>query len=267
MIQLSCSGLGFADKDLAGALQSISGLGFKYVDILAIENWVHINPSDLVRDGNRIVPRVVELLEQNGLTASGVNTQINTPLARCPIPLGKREEAEFTGILQLAKGVGSPVITHQPGSIDEELGFDRSLTNAGRALGELVKRAQDEGIRLAVEIHGHALIERIETAWRVAEFAPGLGFTFDPSHFACMEIPLSRMREILADVYHVHLRNGAPGDFNIPMDEGVVDFAELKRMLIDGGYIGYTAIEYISTRDRDVTGDIVKLKNLWEGAA
>ena len=265
-MKLSCSTLGFAHTDLAGALEGIAALGFEYADILALENWVHINPSDLARDASRIADEVVALLEANALTASGLNTSITTPLPRCPVPLGDQEESEFAGLLELAKAVGSPVITHQPGRVDPELGLDQSLANAGRALAELVKRAEGQGMRLALEIHGQSLVEQIETAWRIAEAAPGLGFTLDPSHFACMEIPLSRVKEILPNVYHVHLRNGVAGSFMASMAEGTVDFPELKRMLAEHGYSSYATIEYISNRDTDVTQDILTLKKLWEGA-
>ncbi|TFH16515.1 MAG: sugar phosphate isomerase/epimerase [Lentisphaerales bacterium] len=127
-------------------------------------------------------------------------------------------------------------------------------------------RGQDEGVRFAVELHGHSLIEQIETAFTILELAPGLGFTLDPSHFVCMEIPMARVAEIREHLYHVHLRNGKPGNFNVPMSEGNVDFAELKRMLSDVGYKGYAAIEYISTLDLNVTPDILELRSVWNEA-
>lgn len=266
MIRLSCSSTGFTHRDLADAVECISQLGFKHIDILALEGWAHINPSQLAKDAEPIVRQVRKLLDEHDLTVSGLNTGITTPLPRCTLPLGEQEEAQFEGILRLAEAVGSPVVTLQPGSVDKELGFDQSLINAGQALGELVKRAKDRGVRLAVELHGRSLIEQIQAAWVVAELAPGLGFTLDPSHFACMEIPLSRVSEIVSNVYHVHLRNGKAGDFNVPLSEGNVDFLEFKRMLLEGGYDGYAAIEYISTREITVTEDIMKLKTLWEKA-
>jgi sugar phosphate isomerase/epimerase len=251
---------------LEEAAARISQLGFSCIDILAREGWAHIDPSRLAKDPDPIVGRVSELLGEQNLTVSGINAALTTPLPRCTPPLGELEEAQFGGLLQLAEAVGSPVLTLGPGAIDNDFGLEQSLINAGRALAELVKRAEDRGIRLAVEIHAHGLIEQIESAWTVAEPAPGLGFTLDPSHFACMEIPLSRVSEILSHVYHVHLRDGKVGNFNVPLAEGDIDFLHFKRTLSEGGYDGYAAIEYISTPETDVTEDIVKLKTLWEEA-
>ncbi len=49
-MKVACSTAGFTKMNLALALQNIRTLGFDFVDILMMENWAHINPSELVSD-------------------------------------------------------------------------------------------------------------------------------------------------------------------------------------------------------------------------
>jgi len=47
---IACSTTAFTRLPLEGALRAIGALGFAHVDLVAIEGWVHVMPSDLVSD-------------------------------------------------------------------------------------------------------------------------------------------------------------------------------------------------------------------------
>ena len=66
---------------------------------------------------------------------------------------------------------------------------------------------------------------------------------------------------------HVHLRNAVVGNFQAPMDEGILDFDWVLNALKTRGYNGHISIEYIDgSEGYDLKEQIVILKKLIEAA-
>src|SRR5262245_25389708 len=66
---------------LTEALERIARLGFRYVDLLSIDGWVHVNTSDLAERWEETAPRLDRALADAGLvpiaTNSGVSPQLH----------------------------------------------------------------------------------------------------------------------------------------------------------------------------------------------
>ena len=76
-MEVTCSTIGFTRKPLPNALQDIADLGFRYVDLLMMENWAHINRSQVVGNPEEHADYVQRLLEQNNLTATAINGNVS----------------------------------------------------------------------------------------------------------------------------------------------------------------------------------------------
>ena len=80
-MKIACSTTAFTQKPLSEALQNIADIGFKYVDLLMMENWAHINPSEIAKDPQKYSAEVGDLLRKNNLIAVGINGNVSHPLS------------------------------------------------------------------------------------------------------------------------------------------------------------------------------------------
>ena len=77
-------------------------------------------------------------------------------------------------------------------------------------------------------------------------------FAFDPSHLVGEGIDLHQVGWILERSAHVHLRDAVPGQVQVPMGSGTVDFDWILKTLRSRSYDGFVAVEYIDTDEFDV---------------
>ena len=260
---ISCSTTAFKHLSLAAACERIAQLGFQSIDLLLREGWGHVMPSELLRDSKKCIDHIQQLLVRHDLEVSGVNAALTQELSRCGCPLRAQERQEIEAICQLTAACGGPVLTLATGKVDQELGQAASINQAAQVLAEVISIAQGYDLKVAIEIHAGRLVETVAQFQELASGLPELGVTIDPSHFACLQQPLSTISSIMDRIYHVHLRNGRPGSFNADMDEGIVDFAELKRILAQGHYDAYVAIESLSSVEQDKSDEVIQLRDLW----
>ena len=266
-MKAACSTTGFTQLPLEDALQSIRELGFDFVDLLMMENWAHINPSELVSDPVSKARQVAEMLKTNSLTAVAINGSLSSPLNSPDPELQKKNRAELEALAVFAENMGIPVITLQPGRIDPDRGLERSRDASISALRELIKLAKDHRRELAIETHVHSVAEEYEDALEIVKAVPGLKFAYDPSHFVMKELDLTSSEPLIDHTVHVHLRNAVVGDFQAEMDKGILDFDWVLGALKKYNYEGYISIEYIDGRgDYDIEEQIIELKKIIEAA-
>ena len=264
-MKVACSTTGFTSLPLESALQNIRELGFDFVDLLMMENWAHINPSELVSDPISKAKQVAGMLKANGLTAVAINSNLSSPL-NSPDPERQEENrAELDALAVFAESIGIPVIVLQPGPIDPDLGLERSRAASIDALQDMVKLAKKYKRKIAIETHVHSVAEEYEDALKMVEAVPGLKLAYDPSHFVMKGLDLTGSEPLIDHTAHVHLRNAVTGDFQAEMDKGVLDFHWVLDTLKRHDYDGYISIEYIDGRgDYDIREQITKLKKIIE---
>jgi sugar phosphate isomerase/epimerase len=56
-------------------------------------------------------------------------------------------------------------------------------------------------------------------------------------------------------IAHVHIRDAVPGNINLSVGNGQVDFARGLKALADAGYAGHFTLETLELETRDVTND------------
>lgn len=266
-MKTACSTAGFTALSLEDALENIRELGFDFVDLLMMENWAHINPSELVSDPVSKAKQVAEMLRTNGLTAAAINGNLSSPLNSPDSERQERNRAELEALAVFAENIGIPIIVLQPGRIDPDRGLERSQDASINALRDLVKLSGEHERELAIETHVHSVAEEYQDALRMVEAVPGLKIAYDPSHFVMKELNLSESEPLIDHAVHVHLRNAVPGDFQADMYKGILDFDWVLGALKRHNYNGYISIEYIDGRgDCDIKEQITKLKQIIEAA-
>jgi sugar phosphate isomerase/epimerase len=267
IMKAACSTTGFTKLPLEDALRNVRELGFDFVDLLMMENWAHINPSELVSDPVSKAKQVAKMLKTNSLTAVAINGNVSSPLNTSDPEHQEKNQSELEALAIFAEHIGIPIIVLQPGRIDPDRGPENSRYASIDALRGMIKLAKKNGRELTIETHVNSVAEEYEDALKIVEAVPGLKIAYDPSHFVMKELDLAESEPLIDHTVHVHLRNAVAGNFQAAMDSGILDFDWVLGSLKRHNYGGYISIEYIDGRDDyDVKKQILRLKKIIEAA-
>lgn len=266
-MKAACSTAGFTKLPLAEALRNIKELGFSFVDLLMMENWAHINPSELVADPVSKAKKVAEMLSDNELTAIAINSNVSSPINSTDPERLAQNCAELEALAIFAKTLDISVIVVQPGPVDPDRGLEKSRAASMDALRDMIKLADKHGRLISIETHVNSVAEEYADALKMVEEVQGLKIAYDPSHFVMKELDLADSEPMIDYSVHVHLRNAVVGNFQAAMDGGLLDFDWVLGALKKHGYSGYISIEYIDGREGyDIEEQITILKEIIEAA-
>ena len=206
-----------------------------------------------------------ELLEKNGITVSAVALYHFAPGSRA------QRLKQYEGHINLCRALDVDVLTTMAAA-DPERTLEENLDEWQALFREVVKRAEDAGVKIAFENWpGLRSILPPITSVNLA-FTPGLweelfsrvesdclGLEFDPSHLVWQFIDWpEQLRKFSGRVYHVHAKDteifhdklSAGGFFSggwwryrIP-GYGVVDWHKFTSILKESGYDGGICIEH-----------------------
>jgi sugar phosphate isomerase/epimerase len=263
-MNIACSTTAFTRLPLEDALSRISALGFTHVDLLMMENWAHINPSELTADPGSQVRRVNSLLRGYNLKAAALNANVSAPMTSREPEAVSRILNEGRTLVDFAKGIKAGVVVLQPGSVRDGEEAEDAFQASASVLRELAAYAKSRNITLAIESHSGSLAEQYTAAMRFVAEVAGLKIAYDPSHFVKVGLELEGSRALLAHSAHVHLRDAVNGDFQAPMGRGTLDFMWVFEAIDASGYRGAISIEYLDNKDADILKDVSTLKSLLE---
>jgi sugar phosphate isomerase/epimerase len=242
-IQIACSTGVLSTESLERACALVQALGFRLVDPLAIQGW-HIQPSRLVRDAPAEAERLRALLEQHKLACAAINLGFMHNLARCTPEQFLVNLEVVRGACVLARAAGTSVLTVGTGTTgDEERGA--LIERLVERLSGVVDSAAQAGLTVALETHAGSIAVYPDVAHQLVARCPGLKLTYDPSHFVADQVPLDETLDLLPYAAHVHLRNARVGHFQETMAKGLLDLPWIVDRIVDSGYRGAVAIEYI----------------------
>jgi sugar phosphate isomerase/epimerase len=234
------------------AVAKIRELGFNVFDLDVLEGWQHVNASDLTEHRDELIDRFAPLTADETLIVSSLNCSPGPSLTDPDRENFQVYKRRFDAILDLAECLLSLNVTLQPGSPTEHQDQRQAMRALVRHLSELSEMALHEHLDLSVEPHAGSVIEDPEDALAIVEeLYPGVGITYDPSHFVMRGIPLEQTRPLLDYVRHVHVRNASRGKMQDSMDSGTVDFEWLIKELAAVGYDDAVTIEYFGDYDPD----------------
>lgn len=247
--RVGVSTITFRFRPLAEALALIARSGAVEVDLGAIPAVTDHVPVPFSGDPGTYV----QSLAAHGLRAGAVNADVG------PLNDPHLDEATLAGtatpLVDLAAATGAALIVPCGGPSwqayrDEEADLARIVDN----LRLISRLCTERGVRLLVEVlHHRRYVHDVQRADRVLDaLGPEeIGLLLDVSHVvASGDDPVHWAAAHAARVERVHLRDAVPGDLNLGIGRGQVDFRGVLTALETGGFTGTYVLE-LETHDVD----------------
>ncbi|MBX3399309.1 MAG: sugar phosphate isomerase/epimerase [Gemmataceae bacterium] len=254
-MKLAFSTNAYLNHSFAETCKRLAEIGYRGVEIMA--DVPHAWPAYLLpeqKDGIR------EALKKHRLKISNINAfmmhAIDDPRQKYWHPSWIEPDVNYRRIriehtkkaLTLAKELGAPCITTEPGGPLEGRPWKECLKLFVEMLKPVVEHAEKVGVPLLVEPEPDLLIETADQYLEFADYfqTPFLGLNFDIGHFYCVkDDPAATVHKLAPLIRHVHLEDIAATRVHhhlIP-GEGVIDFSATLKALDDVGYQDWVTIE------------------------
>ncbi|MCC8926940.1 MAG: sugar phosphate isomerase/epimerase [Rhodococcus sp. (in: high G+C Gram-positive bacteria)] len=259
--RLGCSTISFRHLTLHRALDQIGNLGFTEIDLGSLPGVCDHVPLDLT---GRAVKDVADAVSKSGLRVRSINCDVgdlNDPAT----DLSK--SSQCVGLLELAATVGATALVLPNGAIgrtpigDLATDLDRVAANFELVLG----CAQGYGVEVWTEsLHVFRLCcNSIRAAALTSRLNPSIGIVMDFSHIvASGGNPVRFVEAFGRRITHVHVRDATkgavdldgpeciedPGNINLSVGRGDVDFGAGLTALHSAGFAGHFTLE-LETRD------------------
>lgn len=251
-MHIACSTLCFASQPLEVALRRIAEMEFSRVEIALVENWAHINPSEIAVDPSAAVRRI-----RLGPSLSAVALYVGIS-AEDPAEYVR----QFQAICKLAKMLTITCITIPTAPVGSD------IPSEVKRLRELSSLATSNGITLCIENHVGRLAQDPATAVALCKAVPDLGLTLDPSHYVNGPHQNREYGEVFPFVQHVHLRDSGtgPNQMQVQIGQGLIEYSRIISQVERYNYERNISIEIIEEPGGtlDVETEIRKLKLLLE---
>lgn len=214
----------FSDLGFQDACHQLAELEFDKVEIFMSEEGAHLKPSVVAAKPEDFVNRFREI------------TRL-TPIAFC-LDHDVNEQV-FTAISRIAKTMRVTQITASASPLGTP--FNAEIDR----LRNFIKITNNNGIRLSLKTKTGLLTEDPHTAVELCQAVPGLGITLDPSYFMCGPYKDQSIDHVYPHVYHTHLRDSKPGELQIPVGLGEIDYSRLMTLLQKQGYQRALSVEIL----------------------
>ena len=251
---VSCSTLCFAREPLEAALRQIAELEFDKFELALVEDGQHLRPSEVGENPEAALQR---LRRGPSLIPSALHLDLG-PVDWFDPAIRRR----FDGLCRLAKSLSVAVLTMDAAPAGTPMADEL------KRLSHLVSTTMREGLVVALLTHSDTITGDPRAAVELCESLPGLGLTLDPSHFLQSTHPTTDFDSLFPYVHNIHLRDTgqAPGEFQVRVGQGQVDYARIVTMLQRHGYKRALTVAIIdrieNPFDREV--EVRKLKLLLE---
>jgi sugar phosphate isomerase/epimerase len=251
--RLGCSSISFRHQDLPAALRTIADLGFEEIDLGALPGVCDHVPYDLSPEA---VAAVMAEVDASRLRVRSVNGDIGDLNAVLDGEGRAARGRHLDALLTLTANTGARALVLPCGALNHEpvRGLEEDLDTIAAELTRAGQRAAEFGVELWTEsLHFLRFCWNLERAEQLARrlAGTGVGIVMDFSHIvAAGEEPLRYLERHEGRISHVHLRDAVPGNINLSIGNGHVDFAAGLRALAEQGYAGHFSLE-LETRDTE----------------
>ena len=253
-MQLGCSTILYGGQDLTLALEKIAGVGYKAVEVCAIQNMApHLSLGEDASSYEGIKNAVAD----HGLAIDSVGGSGN---------MGDRDR--FLQLLDATAAIGAPFVTTGPGgSSDDEESYKQVVEN----INELAKEAASRGVKLSIKPHVKNAVYNTETAYRFMQEVDRewVGLNYDPTHIwrtPQEEVPEETMDRLLEYMISVRIRDVKTRELSIcPVaqqvaGEGDLNLPAIVAKLNTAPNVAYGVLEIVGTKEMAVEeiDDVIK---------
>jgi len=240
--EFSCHTWGFNDLTLVEALGTIARMGFRYVDIGTGE---HLNLTQLAQSTNRqkLIVDLTEHLRTFNLKVADVYLM----LPRISVDDDKKRETDialFKALLPIAKAINANGITISTGLIhpaDDTEAYQRTIAS----LTEMTAFAESREMPISIEPHLDSMAQTPAQTLKILEDVKGLDITLDWAQMICQNISETDIQSLLPRTRHVHIRQAARNQLQVPYERGRIQPDKVMEMLNKADYHGNICIEYM----------------------
>ena len=241
--------------DLSKAIATTAEIGFPAIELACTSPHFDLNTA------RKEPERIADQIQQAGLTVSALSL-FNT--FTDPARLDEEVEAAVTYI-RLAPLFQTKVLKLTPGAPGSAEAAGAHWQSLEKALSRLIPVAREVGVQLAFETHMRQLTDTLASSRRLMEQTPAdvVGMTVDFLNLSFAGEKMTEVIHVLKDrMVHTHLKNGtidSNGAWHFQaLDEGLLDYAALLRLLRDAGYTGYLSIECLSPQAAEMPGETAR---------
>jgi sugar phosphate isomerase/epimerase len=255
-MKLAFSTNAYLKYSFAEAARRLAEIGYTGIEIMA--DVPHAWPACLLEEQKR---GIRDALKKYNLHISNINAfmmnAISDPRQKYWHPSWIEPDRHYRQIridhtkrsLTLAKELGSPCITTEPGGpVEKGTSWSAALKLFVEMLKPVAEHAQKEGVLLLIEPEPDLLIE---TADQFLEFmqhidSPAIGLNFDVGHMYCVgDDPGPTIHRLAKYIRHMHLEDIAATrvHHHLVPGEGAIDFASVFQAIRAISYNGWVTIE------------------------
>ena len=243
---------GLREHDGPGAIHLLAELGYDAIELSLLEQ--HYDP---LRGTPDQLESIQSALRETGLVVvvgAGVPLALSTerfePTLFHPDPEGRALRARFLdAALGVAAELGSRCLVFCTGSLRPKVDRATALGWLTDGLITLWRRADERGVRIALEPEPGHLIESLDDFRALRQqVGPALGMTLDVGHVVCTEPEpvVEAIQAVLVDEHPEHVQiediRGRRHE-HLPFGEGEIDFPPILAAFRKAGYAGYLGVE------------------------
>jgi sugar phosphate isomerase/epimerase len=237
----------FYDLPLKAALEKLVDLEYSSVEIALHEDAGQLKPSHVAANLDHAVA-----ICQNTLRLDVVAYSVQSAAT------GQAYYDEFTACCKLAKATKVVSVTISSGELGTP--FNEEVER----LRKLVAIAAQDGVRVGMKSQVGRLSEDPDTVVVLCDNVPGLGITFDPSHYICSPHRNKNVDKLMKYVYHVHLRDTSKKELQVRVGQGEVEYGRLIAQLRKVGYHRALSVNVREMPGVDHTAEMRKMRLLLE---
>ena len=242
----------FGNFDPEKAFIAASEIGYSGIELSALDPAMseHINESDPV--------------SQNISLISGLIDKYNIPVTA--IERAKHDLNSWEYIVQLADGIGCPIINLGPGGSIDPNGVPISGGSFDYAIESLKRHSEISNkynIMTCFKAHYNTCIDNTELSKKAVQLLENhnVRLDFDPSHiFRVPEDTVSGFEEVLPWISHVHIRDCIAQDIKGPgspfeqiCGRGKIDLNGILKLLKQSNYNGPVNLEVIGAKQGNLS--------------
>lgn len=274
---LTCVTFSFSALTFEQAVRLIALLELERVDVDCYMDSHHVPASEVAANPHAAAERIRRATADAGVGVSQLfftfGRHFADRAANAPDDAIRCENERITRAMVLcARYCGAQGLTTLPGVVWPELGPERSLELAARALRPLVDIAGEAGLSLQVEPHLDSVADTPERARALVAQTPGLRLTLDYSHFLAGGDGPNDIHPLLPLAGHFHARHAARGHLQTQARDSELDFGDIYHRLMTCGYQGDICLEptpgdgWGGAQAVDVVSEVVQLREVFRSA-
>ncbi|MBT4504360.1 MAG: sugar phosphate isomerase/epimerase [Gemmatimonadetes bacterium] len=249
LFKISCCAFSFQGLDLDEKLKLVRNMAFDTVDLSA-KQGDELSQQMMIESPESYGKTIREKAAQHGLKLDELfictilDDGNDIDIATDDAATQERLLSYFQQFCLFGQTAGFESIMLVP-LCSDETDPQAAWNNTVRMLRRCTEIAVSHELVFNIEPVDFSLLKTPETACKMAEEVPGLGFTLDYSHYVCAGFSQEEIAKMHKYLRHMHIRQATKGSRQEPIETGTIDFAKITQLLLDDDFAGNLAMEHI----------------------